>query len=206
MCEETNHKRKDDVQERNPGVINWVGTMHSRNLTFYKMNGEYFVRSKSSLTRKRVKRDACFKKTRVFAAKLGRASSIASSVYKQLPEGWRLHSLYRKLTGVGFQLLKIATHTDDEVIRHLRQYLRELGYSEEIHYDEVPPSTATYQEPIEKRRSTFSRKQKQHTVLKIKYWQALGLKLPIKDFLTVCNYQYLSPDHCLRWIPAELSG
>ena len=87
MCAIASHTVKGDILEANPGIINYVGTMHSRNLTFYKMNGQYFVRSKSSLTRKRVKRAACFKKTREFAAKLGRASSIASGVYKQLPAG-----------------------------------------------------------------------------------------------------------------------
>jgi len=206
MCEPTNHNSKDDVQERNPGIINWVGTMHSRNLTFYKMNGEYFVRSKSSLTRKRVKREACFKKTREFAAKLGRASSIASSVYKQLPEGWKLHSLYRKLTGVGFQLLKIADHTDDEVSNHLWQYLKELGYNAEIIYEVVAPGTATCQEPVEKKKNTGKKKQIQRTTFRKRYSKISGVKIAIADCPIVCNRKYPPPNHDLKQMPVLLSG
>ena len=206
MCEQANHKVNNDVREHNPGVINWVGTMHSRNLTFYKMNGQYFVRSKSSLTRKRVKRDACFKKTREFAVKLGRASSIASLVYKQLPEGWRLHSLYRKLTGIGFQLLKVAAHTDDEIIQHLRQYLRELGYREEINYEEVPPSTTTYQEPVKRNNNTRRKKQIQHTILRRKYGETSGAKLKITDYPIVPHQLYLTPYHAWRQVAMVLSG
>jgi len=204
MNEQTNHTAKVDVQWHNPGIINWVGTMHLRNLTFYKMNGQYFVRSKSSLTRKRVKRAACFKKTREFAAKLGRASSIASSVYKQLPEGWKLHSLYRKLTGVGFQLLKIEDHSDEEVIAHLWQYLGKLGYKSDIYYDEVPPSTATYLERTKK--NTLHKKQKQHAILRRKYWLASGTRLKITNYIILPHKLYLTPCHALRKAGFILSG
>jgi len=206
MCNEANHTENNDVQEHNPGIINWVGTMHSRNLTFYKMNGEYFVRSKSSLTRKRVKRDACFKKTREFAAKLGKASSIASSVYKQLPEGWKLHSLYRKLTGVGFQLLKIADHTDDEVINHLWQYLRELGYMAEINYEEISPSTSTLQEPGDNRKITRRKKQIRDTIFRKRYWHASDARFKISDCPIVLNKIYLTSFHVLHRAPVILSG
>jgi len=206
MYQDANHTGKVDVQEHNPGIINWVGTMHSRNLTFYKMKGEYFVRSKSSLTRKRVKRDACFKKTREFAAKLGRASSIASSVYKQLPEGWRLHSLYRKLTGVGFQLLKEADHTDNEVINRLWQYLKEVGYKPEIDYKEVKPSIAPYQETIASKKSTLRKKRVQRIILRKKHWQNSDTRSELADYLTILNQLFLIPYHSLRRHTNTLSG
>jgi len=206
MSEQTNHTGKVEMQGHNPGIINWVGTMHSRNLTFYKMNGQYFVRSKSSLTRKRVKRAACFKKTREFAAKLGRASSIASSVYKQLPEGWKLHSLYRKLTGAGFQLLKAADHTDEDIINHLWQCLRALGYKTEIDYDEIAPSTTTLQEPVKKKKSTVRKKRVQHTILRIRFRQNLDKSQKMPDNLNLTHQLYLTPYHAWRQIAMVLSG
>ena len=187
MCEETNQEKMNVVQEHNPAIIIWVGTMHDRNLTFYKMRGKYFVRSKSSLTRKRVKHAACFKKTREFAGKLGRASSIASSVYKQLPAGWKLHSLYRKLTGAGFKLLKTVDSTDEEIIAHLWQYLRELGYNAEIDYDEVPPSTATYQEPTVSKKSTRRKKQVQRKLLSNCLWLYTDVQHTTADYIDLRN-------------------
>ena len=206
MCEATSHETDNDVQEHNPAIIIWVGTMHRRNLTFYKMYGKYFVRSKSSLTGKRVKRDACFKKTREFAAKLGRSSSIASAVYKQLPEGWKLHSLYRKLTGIGFQLLKTADYTDAEVITHLWKHLHELGYRAEIDYEEVPASTVKCEKPGQKKQSTLRKKQLQRITLKRKYWQHSGERFIIKDFPIKRTQFYLVLYQDLRKMPFVLSG
>ncbi|MFT3826272.1 MAG: hypothetical protein QM731_20280 [Chitinophagaceae bacterium] len=128
------------VDPDNPAYIIWIGTMHKRNLTFYMLNGQYLVRAKSSLDGNRVKRSPKFKKTRQFAAKLGRASAIASEVYGQLPEGWKLHSLYRKLVGAGNQLLKTKDATDEEIKSALREYLYSLGYNPAINYEEIKPN------------------------------------------------------------------
>ena len=54
-------------------------------LCFYQMKGRYYVRTESSLTSKRVKRDPKFKRTMALANIFGEASRIASKVYRALP-------------------------------------------------------------------------------------------------------------------------
>lgn len=97
------------------------GTMH--NLTFYCMEGRNFVRTKSSLTRKRVLRSAEFERTRYYAGLMTKASRIGSRVYKALPEYWRQGWMYRSFTGEALTLLK-ARKKEDEILQILlRQYV-----------------------------------------------------------------------------------
>jgi hypothetical protein len=86
------------------GVPPFVGTRD--NLTIYLLNGEYIVRTKSSLTGKRVKRDPAFTKTMKFAGWLKQASRIASRIYGQMPADVRIYKQYRQLTGKAMSLLK----------------------------------------------------------------------------------------------------
>ena len=84
-------------------------------LTFYKMEGKYYVRKKSGLTSKRVKTSAEFRWTMIYANLLGRASKIGSQIYKALPPNWRQFWMYRSFTGEAFTLLKENPYTDEEV-------------------------------------------------------------------------------------------
>lgn len=81
-----------------------TGTTHD--LCFYKMEGKYYVRKKSSLSRKRVMEDAAFQNTRKNAALLGTAARIASGVYRQLPAAARNRELYREMTGKVLHFLR----------------------------------------------------------------------------------------------------
>jgi len=84
-------------------------------LTFYKMDGQYYVRVKSSLSSQRVKTSPEFKWTMIYARLLARASKIGSAIYKELPPGWRQFWMYRSFTGEAFTLLKENPYTDDQV-------------------------------------------------------------------------------------------
>ena len=106
----------------------WEGTMRRRKLTFYLLNGVYLVRAKSSLSGEKVKHAACFKNTMKSAARLGSASVIASTVYKQLPESWKLHSLYRTMVGIAARMLKAESCTVAEIEIALQQHLLSVGY------------------------------------------------------------------------------
>ncbi len=86
------------------GPIQITGTID--NVCFYKMDGIYFARMKSSLTRKRVLKSAAFRRTREHAATLGEASKIASRVYRLIPKAQRKHTLYREMTGKAIYLLR----------------------------------------------------------------------------------------------------
>ena len=86
------------------GLKRITGTID--NLCFYKMEGNYFVRTKSSLDGRRVKKDVAFKETMVYADLLARASKIASKLYRTLPKEERSLKLYRELTGKVMKELK----------------------------------------------------------------------------------------------------
>lgn len=104
-----------------PFIIN--RTMH--NLTFYCMAGRNFVRTKSSLTRKRVLRSPEFECTRYHAGLLAKASKIGSFVYNALPEYWRQGWMYRSFTGEAYTMLK-AGKSEQEIQQELLQRYVEL--------------------------------------------------------------------------------
>ncbi len=74
-------------------------------LTFYKMDGKYYVRKKSRLTREKVLTQETFKLTRTYACILAYASKIASSIYSDLPLHWRQFWMFRSFTGEAMALL-----------------------------------------------------------------------------------------------------
>src|SRR5690349_12932195 len=65
------------------GPLLFSGTID--NLTFYIMNGKGYVRQKSCLTGKRVKKDPQFANTRRNYTWFGRGAQLASPVYWKLP-------------------------------------------------------------------------------------------------------------------------
>ena len=64
-----------------------TGTYH--NLCFYEMQGRYFVRMKSSLSRKRVKTDPKFAVTMAYAGLLGKASKSPQHFTAHYPKNKR---------------------------------------------------------------------------------------------------------------------
>jgi hypothetical protein len=75
-------------------------------LCFYKMDGQYYVRIKSSLTRNRVRKSAAFTRTMQSASELAAASVIASQVYRTIAKEKRRVAWYRKMTGMAKLLFK----------------------------------------------------------------------------------------------------
>lgn len=94
-------------------------------ICIYKMHGQYFLRTRSSLTGKRVKKDPAFRKTMMYAALLGKASRIGSAVYAMLPSERKQHGLYRKLTGEAMQWLKYQWEEKDIIEYLQQQYLQQ---------------------------------------------------------------------------------
>ena len=84
-------------------------------LVFYKMDGQYYVRAKSSLTAQRVKTSTQFARTMYSANRMARASKIGSAIYQALPPGWRQFWMYRSFTGEAFMMLKTEMYTTEEV-------------------------------------------------------------------------------------------
>ena len=86
------------------GDIVIVGTIDD--ITFYRMDGQYYARKKTSLTGKRVKKDPKFKRTMESARRLARGSQLASKVYRSLPRNEQVYALYKELKSVAVRALK----------------------------------------------------------------------------------------------------
>jgi hypothetical protein len=106
------------------------------NLLGYRMAGKYYVRIVSNLTAKRVRKDPAFKLTMEYAGLLGKASKIASGIYRLLPD--RKHGFYRRLTGIAMQLLKQG-RTGEEAFEQLyNDFVLPQVSVETSHQDRVP--------------------------------------------------------------------
>lgn len=86
------------------GPVYCTGTIGM--VCFYKMQGKYYARLKSSLTGRRVKKDPAFRRTMENANILGEASRIASAVYRSVPSEEKCQGLYRMMTGIAIRMLK----------------------------------------------------------------------------------------------------
>jgi len=86
------------------GPVYITGTVNET--CFYKMDGQYYSRRKSTLSGKRVKKDPAFALTRVYANLMAQASKLSAAVYRQLPKTQRKLALYRAMTGEALQQLK----------------------------------------------------------------------------------------------------
>ncbi|NII25781.1 hypothetical protein HB364_11850 [Pseudoflavitalea sp. X16] len=91
-------------------------------ICIYKMYGRYYIRTRSSLTGKRVKKDPAFRKTMQYAALLAKASRIGSTVYAIIPADRKQHALYRKLTGEAMTWLKYQWTEEDVIAYLVKQY------------------------------------------------------------------------------------
>jgi hypothetical protein len=100
------------------GPVYYTGTRGDA--CFYKMDGQYYVRRKSTLSGKRVKRDKAFTLTRVYADLLGQASRLAAAVYRCLPREERKHAQYRVMTGEALRMLKEGV-AKEEISARLEQ-------------------------------------------------------------------------------------
>jgi hypothetical protein len=100
------------------GPIPVVGTIGS--LTYYKMMGEFYVRRKTSLDRKRIKRDPAFARFRAHGLVFGQASRIASELYRMLPKEERQHGRFGLLTVEVKKLLQ-QEYTAEQILQMAKQ-------------------------------------------------------------------------------------
>ena len=75
------------------------------NVCIYEVDGQLYMRSKSSLTRKRVLKSKAFEKTRRYASDMGKAARLGSTIYWDLPPAQRNRSVYQAITGMAASLL-----------------------------------------------------------------------------------------------------
>lgn len=114
-------------------------------ITCYRMYGQFFMRSKSSLTGKRVKKDKRFLRTMHNAGVMGLASKYVTPVYNNLSEDWRCQDLQRKLVGIGVKLLHQG-ETKEAVQEAVWQEVLRLGYRTEWPVWQLPPELVKWVE------------------------------------------------------------
>ena len=93
------------------GLIPITGTIGDA--TYYKLEGEYYVRAKSSLCGKRVKSDPKFALTMRNAKRFGIASKLASQVYKSMDEDKRNRSMYREFASKAVELVRQGKNEEE---------------------------------------------------------------------------------------------
>jgi len=76
------------------------------NIVFYKMYGNGYVRTKSSLTGKQFKTEACFANSRKSAERFKLANHIAGEVYRRLACDRRKYTLFCIMKTTAIRLLK----------------------------------------------------------------------------------------------------
>ena len=86
---------------------------------FYQMDGGFYARAKSSLDRQRVRKDPAFRETMRYAKLMGKASVIASGLYRALPDKQKIKGLFRKLVAKAMRLLK-ENKTVEEIVELLK--------------------------------------------------------------------------------------
>ena len=96
--------------------------------TFYRMCGEYYVRTKSSLTGKRFWKDTAFEGSRKSCSRFAEGNRLASRVYAMIEEDKRVYRLFCFLKRRSIQLLKNGWSLQ-EAEELLIDYLIEFGLS-----------------------------------------------------------------------------
>ena len=86
-------------------IEGFYGNEKDSSLCIYRWNGAIIVRTKSSLTRKKVLTSKKFAKTRAYASKMVEASQIGSAIYREIPKVKPDRSLYQKITGIAASML-----------------------------------------------------------------------------------------------------
>ena len=102
------------------GDIKIIGTIGD--VCFYKMEGNYYARMKTSLTGKRFWKDKAFAGSRRSCTHFGKANQLASKVYRSLAKEKRSYSLYCLLKTAAIALISQGLG-EEEVVCHLQVYL-----------------------------------------------------------------------------------
>ena len=109
---------------RQIGEIKITGTIDD--ITFYKMDGEYYARMKSSLTGKKFWKHKAFEGSRRSCSRFAAGNKLASRVYRMIEEEKRVYKLYCFLKKRAIALLKEGKSLE-EAEGILKDYLIEFG-------------------------------------------------------------------------------
>jgi len=98
-------------------------------LTYYRMNGRFYVRGKSSLTKKKFWRSKAFERSRESCKRFSEGNKLASRIYRMIEKEKRVYSLYCFLKKRAISLLKEGKSLK-EAEEVLIDYLRDFRFVE----------------------------------------------------------------------------
>lgn len=91
-------------------------------LTIYQLpDQKWYVRMRSSITTRRIKKDPVFEGFRKSSFRMKDASPIASKIYQQLPK--KEYRLFRELTGKALLWLKAGLTAEEIIAKLTRDYI-----------------------------------------------------------------------------------
>jgi len=102
------------------GIFKIIGTIGD--ITFYEMDGEFYARKKSSLDRKRVRKDPRFRRTMEEAIGFGKASAATLEVYWALPAEQRGHGVYGRLTWRMRKLMREGKDAEQAKLELMKEF------------------------------------------------------------------------------------
>ena len=101
------------------GTIRFTGTIGD--ITYYRMNGEYHARTKSSLTGKKFWKHRAFEGSRRSCKRFADGNKLASQVYQSLPKEQRHYALFCQLKRAAIHYIKLGL-TAEEAKPYLQQH------------------------------------------------------------------------------------
>jgi hypothetical protein len=128
------------VMAKQAGDIKITGTVDD--VSFYKMQGAYYVRRKSSLTGKKFWKDKAFEGSRESCSRFARGNVLASEVYRNLDKEKRSYSLFLCLKKKAIELLKNKID-EERMISLLQQYVKELAGENTTQKRKIKPLSKT---------------------------------------------------------------
>ena len=103
-----------------------VGTYDD--ITFYKMEGEYYARMKSSLTGIKFWKHKAFAGSRRSCNRFGRGNKLASMVYREIPEADREYEVFCRMKSAAIFMIKEGKEENEitEALRGLKPLMEPI--------------------------------------------------------------------------------
>src|SRR5688500_8554032 len=103
---------------RSTGLIHFTGTIGE--LTGYVMNGKAYFKRKSEVSKRKMRYDACYARTRVAQQHFKASVQLARIVYYELPRDRRCLATWHAIKNNAMQLLHRQGLAEEEVLRRIR--------------------------------------------------------------------------------------
>lgn len=109
---------------RQCGPLRIIGSFNG--ICFYRLEGLYYARSKTSLCRQRFREDSCFQRSRESCQRFAKGNRMASFVYRNLKKPHREYPVFCRLKSMAIRLFREGKE-EEEVLVILRKQVRRMA-------------------------------------------------------------------------------